>query len=164
MRKIYLAGTIQADPINATDWREYLIKELSQIGWTGIVPPGMLVQDLEEQQDTFRGWIRAGKWDLFLPEFKKIRERDIDALKSCQAIVMYLPELLWSWGTKGEIYYAYNSMNIPLYLVYPLPISTCSFWLISVIRGEKRGEIFRTFPEFVRCLKEKKDEVQKPKS
>lgn len=154
MFRCYLAGPIQADPINAADWREYLVKELSQIDWMGIMPPGMIVEDLEKSVEELKGWVRSGNWDLFQKEMNKIEEGDIGALKGCQAIVLYLPdENASSWGTKGEVYYAYYLMDMPIYLVYPRPISTGSFWLLNVVK--KRGEVFKTFPEFVRFLKEK---------
>lgn len=154
MKRIYLAGPIQADPINATDWREYLIKALAEIDWIGIIPPGMLVVDLEKSVDELKGWLRSGNWDLFHKEMNKIEEGDIGVLKGCQAIIIYLPdEHSSSWGTKGEVYYAYYLMEIPIYLVYPRPISTGSFWLLNVVK--KRGEVFKTFPEFVRYLKER---------
>lgn len=161
MKRIYLAGPIQADPINATDWREYLVKELSQIGWIGIIPPGMLVVDLEKSVEELRGWIRSGNWDKFNDEMRKVEEGDIGALKACQAMVIYLPdENSSSWGTKGEVYYAYYEMDIPIYLIYPRPISTGSFWLIHTVRNRQvdtkdREVIFRTFPDFVKYLKER---------
>lgn len=154
MKRCYLAGPIQADPINATEWRDYLVKELPPIDWAGITPPGMIVKDLEKQQQELEGWIRSGNWGLFKEEMDKIENGDIGVLKGCDAIVIYLPdENASSWGTKGEVYYAYYEMAIPIYLVYPRPISTGSFWLLNVVK--KRGEVFKTFPEFVRYLKEK---------
>jgi len=138
-----------------------MVKELSQIDWIGVIPPGMWELDLEKSIEELRGWIRSGNWDKFNEEMRKIEEGDIRALKACQAIVLYLPdENASSWGTKGEVYYAYYEMDIPVYLVYPKAISTGSFWLIHTIRNRQRDTkdtevIFRTFPEFVRYLKER---------
>lgn len=154
MKRIYLAGPIQADPINATDWREYLVRELSQIDWIGIIPPGMLSTEPEKQIDDLTGWVRSGNWELFCKEMDKVEEGDISVLKGCQAMIIYLPdESISSWGTKGEEYYAYYLMDIPIHLVYPKKISTAPFWLLNVVK--KRGGIFRTFPEFIKYLKER---------
>jgi len=161
VKRCYLAGPIQADPINATDWREYLQKELPQVGWLGTMPPGMIVKDLEKQQDDFTGWIRSGNWKLFKEEFGKVKEGDLRAVKACDALLVYLPNGdISSWGTKGEVYYADYLMKIPIYFVYPKKISTAPFWLLSIVKDRQKDTgddevIFRTFPEFVRYLKEK---------
>lgn len=153
----YLCGSIQDCKDGGTLWRDKITPKLQALGIKVLDPcksecNNTLGSNILESRDQIKKFKRAGNFEAFDEQMRKIIQDDLRQVTESNFLIVYWNNEYKHGGTIHEIVQAWQ-LHIPVYMVNYDSKSDMNDWILALVR--QNGQMFDNFGQCMEFIESK---------